>query len=115
MQNNMARKIVLLSGLIAMLACAGARPAGAQDWFKTGTGLGVAKARVAVPDFGARTTAAEPLEKTFHNVLWNDLDYCGILEMVSPSFYPVKAPTQPSELVALEWSAQPSNAYMVAY
>ncbi len=29
-------------------------PAGAQDWFKTGTGLGVEKARVAVPEFAAR-------------------------------------------------------------
>src|SRR5580700_7984751 len=111
----MTRKSVMLAAFILLTVLGEARPASAQDWFKTGTGLGVAKARVAVPDFGARTSAAEPLEKTFHDVLWNDLDYCGILEMVSPSFYPVKAPTQPSELVALEWSAQPSNAYMVAY
>ena len=115
MQNNMARKIAILMGMIIVLAFACAQPAAAQDWFKTGTGLGVAKARVAVPDFGARTTPAQPLEKTFHDVLWNDLDYCGILELVSPSFYPVKAPTQPSELNATEWSSAPSNAYMVAY
>ncbi|MGH9702382.1 MAG: hypothetical protein ACRD4K_03310, partial [Candidatus Acidiferrales bacterium] len=51
----------------------------AQDWFKTGTGLGVEKARIAVPEFGARTAAAQPLEKTFHDVLWSDLDYSGII------------------------------------
>jgi TolB protein len=111
----MARKIAILIGMMAVLAFAGARPAAAQDWFKTGTGLGVSKARLAVPDFGARVTTAQPLEKTFHDVLWNDLDYCGILEMVSPSFYPTQAPTQPNELKASEWSNAPANAYMVAY
>jgi TolB protein len=100
-----------MCGLALMLG----RPAAAQDWFKTGTGLGVSKARVAVPDFGARTPAAEPLEKTFHDVLWGDLDYSGILDLVSPSFYPTKAPTQPNELNAAEWTNPPASAYMVAY
>ena len=72
----------------------------AQDWFKTGTGLGVTKARLAVPDTAARSTAAQPLEKTFHDVLWADLDYSGILDLVSPSFYPTQVPSQPSELKA---------------
>jgi TolB protein len=93
----------------------GAAPAGAQDWFKTGTGLGVTKARVAVPDTAARSTFTQPLPTTFHNVLWNDLDYSGILDLVSPSFYPLQTPGQPSELNAQAWSAAPSNAYMVAY
>src|SRR5579863_1037287 len=72
--------------LVAGLFCAG--PAAAQDWFKTGTGLGVSKARLAVPEFAVRGSTPPALEKTFHDVLWADLDYCGILEMVSPSFYP---------------------------
>jgi len=110
----MIRKIAILTGALAALMMM-AGPAGAQDWFKTGTGLGVSKARVAVPDFGARTSAAEPLEKTFHDVLWADLDYSGILDLVSPSFYPTKLPTQPSELNAADWSAAPASAYMVAY
>ncbi|MGH9714979.1 MAG: Tol-Pal system beta propeller repeat protein TolB [Candidatus Acidiferrales bacterium] len=113
----MNRKTAFLSWitLTLLFALSMARPAAAQDWFKTGTGLGVSKARLAVPDFGARVAAAEPLEKTFHDVLWNDLDYSGILDLVSPSFYPVKVPTQPNELNAAEWSAAPANAYMVAY
>jgi TolB protein len=87
----------------------------AQDWFKTGTGLGVSKARVAVPEFAARSTDAQPLEKTFHDVLWSDLDYSGILELVSPSFYPVQVPSQPSELKPAEWANPPADAYVVAY
>jgi TolB protein len=92
-----------------------ARPIAAQDWFKTGTGLGVTKAKLAVPDLAARSTAAQPLEKTFHDVLWSDLEYSGILDLVSPSFYPVQAPSQPSELKADDWANAPASANMVAY
>lgn len=97
----------------ALLSLAG--PAGAQDWFRTGTGLGVTKVRVAAPDLAARTPNGAPLEKTFHDVLSSDLEYCGILDMVSPSFYPLQVPSQPSELNAAEWAAVPANTYMLAY
>ena len=102
---------------VALAVCAFtvARPLAAQDWIKTGTGLGVAKARLAAPDLAARSTQAQPLEKTFHGVLWNDLEYSGILDMVSQSFYPMQVPSQPSELNAPQWSAAPASAYMVAY
>jgi len=109
------RRVLMGVAILGAFSLALAQPAAAQDWFKTGTGLGVAKARVAAPDLAARSTAAEPLEKTFHDVLWNDLDYSGILELVSPSFYPVKIPGQPGELNATDWSSAPANAYMLAY
>ncbi|MGD0955642.1 MAG: translocation protein TolB [Candidatus Acidiferrales bacterium] len=91
------------------------RGAVAQDWFKTGTGLGVTKARVAAPDTAALSIPAQPFAKTIHDVLWADLDYSGILDLVSPSFYPTQVPSQPSELKAQDWAAAPANAYMVAY
>jgi TolB protein len=111
----MKKRNVLLSAffLALCLACTGS--AGAQDWFKTGTGLGVSKARVAAPELASRSAAAQPLEKTFHDVLWADLDYCGILELISPSFYPIEVPSQPSELKAENWANAPVNAYMIAY
>ncbi len=67
------------------------------------------------PILRSRSPAAQPLEKTFHDVLWADLEYSGILDMVSPSFYPTQVPSQPSELKAADWAAAPANAYMVAY
>lgn len=100
--------------LCAAFLCAGPA-AQAQDWFKTGTGLGVSKARVAAPEFATRSAAAQPFEKTFHDTLWNDLQFCGIIDLVSPSFYPTAIPSQPSELKPADWSADPANAYMVAY
>jgi TolB protein len=114
----MARKNATLAislFLIAAFVLLTVRPAKAQDWFKTGTGLGVTKARVAVPDTAARSSFTQPLPKTLHDVLWADLDYSGILDLVSSSFYPLQAPAQPSELNAQAWAAAPANAYMVAY
>lgn len=111
----MIRKIAILAAFCTALSIAAAPPAAAQDWFKTGTGLGVSKARVAAPDLPTRTPDAQPFEKTFHDVLWADLDYCGLLELVSPSFYPMKIPGQPSELNAADWSNAPANTYMLAY
>jgi TolB protein len=105
---------VFLLAVVAILLSS-ASPAMAQDWFKTGTGLGVTKARVAVPDTAARSAFVQPLPKTFHDVLWADLNYSGILELVSASFYPLQVPGQPSELKAQDWAADPANAYMVAY
>jgi TolB protein len=111
----MKKKTALLFVFLIAWALAGAVPAGAQDWFKTGTGLGVSKARLAAPDLAARTANGQPLEKTFHDVLSADLEYSGILDLVSPSFYPLKVPSQPSELNAPEWANAPANTYMLAY
>jgi TolB protein len=114
----MKRKLRSLSAFVVLIAFAvlfSAHSVAAQDWFKTGTGLGVTKARLAVPDTVARSTFGPPLPKTFHDVLWADLEYSGILDLVSPSFYPLQVPGQPSDLKAQDWSAAPANAYMVAY
>ena len=107
------RHLLWIFALASAALCA--RPAAAQDWFKTGTGLGVEKARVAVPEFAARDAASQPLEKVFHDTLVSDLAYSGILELISPSFYPTGIPGSPAELKAADWSGSPASAYMVAY
>ncbi len=114
MRRQFGRFFALALALV-FLGISAAPKAYAQDWFKTGTGLGVTKPRLAVPDTPARSGAAQPVAKTFHDVLWNDLEYSGILDLVSPSFYPLSVPGQPSELKAADWAAAPANAYMVAY
>jgi TolB protein len=113
----MRRRLMALAVAFAAagMALGTARCASAQDWFQTGTGLGVTKVRLAVPETAVRSAPAQPFQKTFHDVLWADLNYSGIVDMVSESFYPLSAPSQPSELNAQQWSAQPCNAYMVAY
>jgi TolB protein len=89
----------------------------AQDWIKTGTGLGVEKVRLAVSDFKAAGSDAQSaaLLKTFNETLWNDLDNSGVVELVSKSFYPLQIPSQPSDVNFTAWNAPPPNAAMLAF
>src|SRR5947199_4983876 len=88
-----------------------------QDWIKTGTGLGVEKIRIAVPEF--KGTSQDPrnteLLKTFNDTLWNDLDNAGIFEMVSKSFYPLGQVGAPADVKFDAWSAPPPNASMLVF
>src|SRR5713101_9154205 len=95
-----------------------AATASAQDWIRTGTGLGVEKIRLAASDFKPATQDPKntDLLKTFNDTLFNDLDNAGIFDLVSKSFYPLQVPGQPSELKAADWSASPApNASMLAF
>ena len=89
----------------------------AQDWVRTGSGLGVDKVRLAVPDFKAAN--ADPqnnaLLKTFNDTFWNDLDNSGVVELVSKSFYPLQVPGQPAEVTFNLWNVPPPNAAMLAF
>jgi len=100
-----------------LLTAAFITPCLGQDWIKTGTGLGMEKIRLAVPDFKPSTADAQnaALLKVFNDTLWNDLDNAGIFEMVSKSFYPLAVPGTPTEVQFASWSALPPNAAMLAF
>ncbi|HMH06352.1 MAG TPA: Tol-Pal system beta propeller repeat protein TolB [Terriglobales bacterium] len=89
----------------------------AQDWIKTGTGLGVEKVRLAVPDFNASGQDPKNAEllKVFNETLWNDLDNAGIFDMVSKSFYPLGQVGTPADVKFESWSAAPPSAAMLAF
>jgi TolB protein len=92
-----------------------ARPAGAQDWFRAGTGLGDAKPRLAIADFVARADSAKGHSALFTQVVRDDLQFSGILELASPSFYPPQAPGVPAELRYPAWTDPPTNANYVGF
>ena len=89
----------------------------AQDWIRTGTGLGVEKIRLAAPDFKQLTpdSGTTNLATTFDTTLQNDLQNAGIFEMVSRSFWPTSLPGAPQEVHLNEWSSPPPNASMLAF
>ena len=89
----------------------------AQDWIRTGTGLGVERVRLAASDFKPSTSDAKNanLLKTFNDMLWNDLDNAGIFDLVSKSFYPLQEPGQPSEVNFTAWNSPPPNTSMLAF
>src|SRR5271163_795188 len=89
----------------------------AQDWVRTGSGLGVEKVRLAVPDFKAANgdPQNDALLRTFNDTFWNDLDNSGVVELISKSFYPLQTPGQPPEVTFPAWNAPPPNAAMLAF
>src|SRR5260370_540723 len=101
---------------IAMLLVLSATSS-AQDWIRTGTGLGVEKVRLAASDFKPSTQDAKnaDLLKTFNDTLFNDLDNAGIFDLVSKSFYPLQVPGQPTELNTKDWNSPPPNPSMLAF
>jgi TolB protein len=84
-------------------------------WFTTGTNMGTAKSRVAVGDFVGANPSSQPLGKQFSDVVRADLDFSGIIELVSPSMYPLQVPSRPSELQAQAWADAPASAQYVAF
>ena len=89
----------------------------AQDWIRTGTGLGVEKIRLASPDFKRITTdsGTNNLAMTFDTTLQSDLQNAGIFEMVSRSFWPTSLPGAPQEVHLADWSSPPPNANMLDF
>jgi TolB protein len=104
-----------LLNIFLLFALLSAAPA--QDWIKTGTGLGVEKVRLAVADSKASTADAKnpALQKVFDETLWNDLDNAGIFDMVSKSFNPVGQVGSPADVKFEVWSAPPPNAAMLVF
>src|ERR1700682_690776 len=101
--------------LVILAVLVMASPAAAQDWIHTGTGLGVEKPRIAVADFAPREGTTKPHSTLFTQVVRDDLAFSGIIELISPSFYPQQTLSQPSELRNLTWTDPPLNANFVAF
>ncbi len=103
--------------LIALALLLLAASASAQDWIRTGTGLGVERVRLAASDFKPSTadTNNAALLKTFNDTLWSDLDNAGIFDLASKSFYPLQEPGKPSEVNFSAWNTPPPNASMLAF
>src|SRR5579862_8291409 len=108
------RQIGLAGALLLAPLCLGPSPAAAQDWFRTGTGLGVTKPRVAVADFAPRDLAQQSLASLFSEVVRNDLDFSGVVDLASKSFYPTQTPSAPNELNYSAWSNAPASAQFLA-
>src|SRR5579862_3675038 len=109
------RAVVCAACVAVLLGFASPRDAAAQDWFRTGTGLGVSKPRVAVADFVPKDAALQPLSSVFSDVLRADLDFSGIVDLASKSFYPTQVPGAPAELSYPAWSSAPVSAQFLAF
>ena len=97
---------------VIVLSC---RSVLAQDQIRIQTGLGQTKIRVALADFAPRSDSAKPHASLFTQVVRSDLEYAGVIELASPSFYPPQVVSVPAELKAPAWIALPTNAQYVGF
>lgn len=90
-----------------------------QDVIKFGIDLKLELLKLAVADFRVSSNEAAPLARVFNEVLWNDLDYAGIFDLVSKSFYPPAIPGRREDLAApgamAAWANPPVGAQMLAF
>src|SRR5216683_526349 len=106
----------LLSLCAIHLLAAQAAFAQSQGWFRAGTGLGdVNKPRVAIADFAARADSTKSHASLFTQIVRDDVQFSGILEVPSPSFYPPQAPSLPAELKPAIWIDPPTNANFLGF
>jgi TolB protein len=107
----------ILPALLVAILLASLKPAYCQGWLETGINRGAPKIRIAVPAFPAQGTDQNltGLTTEFNQVLWNDLDNAGIFDLVSKSYYPLKAPTNPGNVVFGDWTSPQVAAQMLAF
>ena len=107
---NFTRPLLFVAAILLV-----AHSAAAQDRIRIATGLGEAKPRIAIADFAARSDAAKSHATLFTQVVRDDLEYGGIFELASPSFYPTQPPTVPAELKPAIWMDPPTNANFLGF
>ena len=86
-----------------------------EGWFRAATGIGADKIRLAVADFAPRDDNSKTHSAQFTQIVRDDLAFSGIVELVSPSFYPAQSPTQPGELQRAAWTDPQVKAHYVAF
>src|SRR6202521_14495 len=109
-RGNCVRRLFFAAAILLV-----ARSTAAQDRIRIATGLGEAKQRVAIADFAPRADSAKPHASLFTQVVRDDLQFSGILELASPSFYPPQAPSVPAELKPAVWIDPPTNANFLGF
>ena len=113
LKHRLIRSLIAASFLVLLCSISSIAQ---EDWIRTGTGLGMERPRVAVPDFKAAAPISnQELLNTFNTTLFADLQNAGIFDVVSKSFYPLQQPGTPQEMRLDAWSNPPANAAMVAF
>ena len=113
---NRKTGFVLLGLSTLFLSVSPANLLSQEPQVKVGTSKGV-RSRVAVADFQMHGSDPKLTQSTalFNEVLWNDLDMSGVFELVAKSFYPMKLPSQPNEVIFEQWTSNEVRAQDLAY
>ena len=88
-----------------------------QPQIDTGTKRGFLGVKIAVPEFqvAAADPKADALTATFNKVLWDDLDYSGVLTLISRSFYPLGKFANPGDIRVEDWTTPAVDGQFIAF
>jgi TolB protein len=109
--------VAIILGALAYLPNAGARQQTQEDLKKQIGTIIVTPGNgpmLAVADFQPRASGLDQAIKTFNEVLFNDLKFAGIANLVGKSLYPKTKVADPASLKPEEWSGDPVKADYVA-
>lgn len=70
---------------------------------------------LAVADFQSRASGVDATTNTFNEVLWNDLKFAGVANLVGKSLYPKTKLADPASLKYEEWANDPVKSDYVAF
>ena len=107
---------VSLALTLALFTVIASRSEAAQQ-IVTGINRGAPSIRIAVTAYPPQTSDPNlgKLTEEFNSVLWEDLDNAGIFDLVSRSYYPVKVPVAPGDVVADQWANPPVSTQMLVF
>ena len=94
-----------------------------QAQIETGTRTGAASIRLALPQFPSsslglgtgETGGTTDLAAAFNETLWNDIDYSGVITLISPDFYPLGRFGNPGDIDPDDWTSTSVNAQFMAF
>src|SRR5712691_1607437 len=83
-----------------------------QPQIRTGTRTGALAVRIAVPEFQPASPDPKTVALTdlFNKVVWDDLDYSGVVTLVSRSFYPLGKVSSPADVKPDDWTVPAVDA-----
>jgi TolB protein len=114
----MMKKIFALAIVVTAITCGRGLYARIQTpQITTGTSSGVIGVKIAVPEFQPLGADAKTIQLTnvFNKVLWDDLDYSGVVTLVSRSFYPLGKFSNPGDIKPDDWTTPAVDAQFVAF
>jgi TolB protein len=88
-----------------------------QGRIEIGVNSGVKAVTIALPPFPTTSSGgkSDQLAKVFNDVLWDDLEYTGNINLVSKSFYPLGKFGSPGDIKVEDWRTPQINAEFIVF
>src|SRR5262249_4018881 len=104
-----------LSIVILLCACLSAGAAGQQ--INIGTDKGAAIVKIAIPEFQPAAPDVKTASRAaiFNQVLWDDLDYSGVVALVGRSLYPLGKFGDATNIKPEDWTTPAVDAQFLAF